>query len=354
MTTWSRKLGSFAQTGLLAFFFVALGGFSGCARDDSSTLVVATTWNSADRASMEEQFRKTSPQIKIRWILLAEGEDASRIAARRLGPDILLGGPMMMFGRLENDGLLDNGADSPPWRFSGHGEVVGGSDPRRDPWSLSRARDLLAEDWESGYAWLVREGAAPSGPTSRRMRRDDDCVGILRRARHLGTARAFLKDFPGTSMPPLQDQTASNVDTLLAILLRAVLVDADEERVAAWSALEKAGHPEKAEHWMTRPPPWPPSSVASLLSRESNAMELVDTLAAQIAPDARIRSWLVRSWLAPERRVDLALMAELSSAADNTLAQEPRFRSWLRSEWGAWARQRYRRVARLAIEGTAP
>ena len=34
--------------------------------------------------------------------------------------------------------------------------------------------------------------------------------------------------------------------------------------------------------------------------------------------------------------------------------REPRFRAWLRGEWTAWARQRYRRVARLAAGGVLP
>jgi hypothetical protein len=42
------------------------------------------------------------------------------------------------------------------------------------------------------------------------------------------------------------------------------------------------------------------------------------------------------------------LMAEMAAAVDGRLAREPRFRAWLRSEWTAWHRQLYRRVARVA------
>jgi hypothetical protein len=101
--------------------------------------------------------------------------------------------------------------------------------------------------------------------------------------------------------------------------------------------------------WMTASPPWPPASVARFLNRESNAMPLIETLAAQLAPDPDVRAWLLRSWLAPARSVDGSLLDELAGAADGRLAREPRFRAWLRSEWTAWARQRYRRVARLTL-----
>jgi hypothetical protein len=78
------------------------------------------------------------------------------------------------------------------------------------------------------------------------------------------------------------------------------------------------------------------------------ALTLVEDLAGQIAPDPAVRLALLQSWLRPRRQIDDALLAELSSAAEGRLAREPRFRSWLRAEWTAWARQRYRRVARLA------
>ena len=98
---------------------------------------------------------------------------------------------------------------------------------------------------------------------------------------------------------------------------------------------------------MTEPPPWPPASVAKLLKRGEEGAALLETLTAEIAPEADVRNWLLRSWLAPPRHVDGRLLAELAGAVDGRLAREPRFRAWLRGEWTAWARQRYRRVARL-------
>ena len=77
-------------------------------------------------------------------------------------------------------------------------------------------------------------------------------------------------------------------------------------------------------------------------------MALTQTLAREIAPEPAVRAWLVRSWLAPSRLTDDTLLIELAGASDGRLCREPRFRDWLRAEWTAWARQRYRRVLRTA------
>ena len=61
-----------------------------------------------------------------------------------------------------------------------------------------------------------------------------------------------------------------------------------------------------------------------------------------------VRSWLLESWEQPSRPIDGALLGELAHAVGGRLAREPRFRAWLQAEWTAWARQRYRRVARVA------
>jgi hypothetical protein len=140
---------------------------------------------------------------------------------------------------------------------------------------------------------------------------------------------------------------------LLAELLGATLVDAQNELVAAWAKLTAAGHPERAERWMSEAPPWPPASVDKLLKKGEEGAVLLETLTAQIAPEADVRNWLLRSWLSPARRVDDRLLRELGAALGGRLVHEPRFRNWLRSEWTAWARQRYRRVARLT-EGAVP
>ena len=137
---------------------------------------------------------------------------------------------------------------------------------------------------------------------------------------------------------------------LLADLLGATLVDAHDELAAACSVLDRGG-PASAQGlvWLSEPPPWPPASVAKLLGRGGDrALAMVQDLAGQIAPDPALRFWLVQSWLRPGRLIDASLLKELAHAVDGRLVAEPRFRAWLRGEWTAWARQRYRRVARLA------
>jgi hypothetical protein len=101
---------------------------------------------------------------------------------------------------------------------------------------------------------------------------------------------------------------------------------------------------------MTEPPAWPPASITKILHREGEqAMSMVETLIGQIATDPEVRAWLLRSWLSPPRPIDAKRLDELALAADGRLMNEPRFRDWLRAEWTASARQRYRRVSR-AVE----
>src|SRR5207253_1764466 len=83
------------------------------------------------------------------------------------------------------------------------------------------------------------------------------------------------------------------------------------------------GHPARAEHWMTEPPPWPPASIAKMLKRGEDGAALLETLTGELAPEADVRAWLLRSWLAPPRLVDGALLAELARAVDGRLGLEP-------------------------------
>jgi hypothetical protein len=102
---------------------------------------------------------------------------------------------------------------------------------------------------------------------------------------------------------------------------------------------------------MTEPPPWPPASIARILSRPGEqAMTMVETLAAQLASDRPARAWLISSWLSPTRPIDRQFLDELTHVADGRLFSESTFREWLRAEWTAWARQRYRRVLRSLDE----
>ncbi len=103
------------------------------------------------------------------------------------------------------------------------------------------------------------------------------------------------------------------IATLVADLLGATLVDAQDELWTAWKALERAGYPDSARKWLCEPPPWPPASIEKYLHREGEgSMALIETLAAELSPTAGVRAWLVRSWLSPPRPVDDSLLTELA------------------------------------------
>jgi hypothetical protein len=181
-------------------------------------------------------------------------------------------------------------------------------------------------------------------------------VALVRGGRNPALAQELVRflanrgeaDSPAPGPDGLEPGDEPEALALLAELLGATLVDAQDELVAAWAKLAARGHPERAQRWMTEAPPWPPASVEKLLKKGEEGAILLETLTTQIAPDAEVRNWLLRSWLAGARRVDGRLLAELANAEGGRLVREPRFRVWLRSEWTAWARQRYRRVAWLA------
>ncbi len=351
--------------------------------------------------------RPAEPRMgRIQWLILEPGADPARLAARRDPPDVLLGGPATSFDRLaETDRLAPLPLDhSPSWvvvrqariRLAGpspspkEGRGATGSDvrnitfddPRDDPISLAWAKGLLDRGrFREGYARLVREAGHPrrigrqAGSAQAAVARGEaelaprfvsespaagaseselwiEGVAILRDAPHPAHAEWFLEFLAATGRagPVRRDLKSSIVaDALLADLLGATLVDAQDELWAAWAVLERTGVPEDALRWMTEPPPWPPASIANMMSGGGErGMSMMETLAGQLAREPSVRGWLVRSWLSPTRLIDEKMLDELAIAADGDLGREPGFRDWLRAEWTVWARQRYRRVARLA------
>jgi hypothetical protein len=339
--------------------------------------------------------------------VLASGDDLGAAARRSGGPDMVLGGPGDRFEALVDANVLSRWevwrrltlsltVKRAARRTSSDSETapeapsrrVTFDDPRRDPVALAWAKSVLASgSWPEGYARLIREAGGPVAPgrqagaalaavergeaeaapgveravSSRVVTRPIpgapewvEGLGVVQNARHAKTALAFLDHLVAIGVVEEQKNRRSKEqkeDALLADLLGATLVEARPELLAAWDALNGAGRPERAEMWMTQPPPWPPASVQEMLERRPSGMELLDTLAAQVAPEADLRAWLVRSWLGGSKQVDGALLDELATAEGGRLARSPRFRSWLRAEWTAWARQRYRRVARLVQHG---
>ena len=335
----------------LALIFLA----TGCDVGGDDSLAVASAWPAAGRARAEALFRETTA-ARVRWVVLAPGDDITRVANRRRPPDLILGGPASAYDALTRRGLLEPSAEGAPAWYVAPGSWAtrpiasfAFNEPRRDPNALRRAKGVLESGpWSVGYARLIgevertpaREGGDLDFPEG---------VAAVRGSRHAAAARSVLDDLArrGRLNEPILE-TNPDTDALLADLLGATLVDARDELVSAWSALDAAGKPARSLGWMSLAPPWPPASVGKILARESNAMPLLETLAAQVAPEPGARAWLLRSWLSPPRLIDGRVIDELAGAAEGRLVREPRFRAWLRAEWTAWARQRYRRVARQA------
>ncbi len=267
-------------------------------------------------------------------------------------------------------------------------------DPRRDSVALAWAGSELARrGWGPGYASIVRaaanarragrggsavaavvRGEATAAPgvgvegaidDRTTMIRVDGApawvegVALVRGAEREPEARQLLRVLAdrgqarpvGPGDPPV-DPVGLAADGLVADLLGATLVDAQDELWAAADALDRAGRPPVFEGYLDSPPPWPPTSVARL-RREEGSAALVDTLAAEISPDREARSWLLDSWDGPARPIDGGWIREAATAAGGRVVREPRFRAWLRGEWTAWARQHYRRIAREAGKGPA-
>jgi hypothetical protein len=300
-------------------------------------------------------------------------------AARHPQSAVEPGIPPPVAGRSAVDGGNSNGAIPVSYESETAPNPVL-KDPRCDPATLDWAMfELDRGRWRQGFAQLVEcaatqgrigrqvatelpiphRGASPRfdrGRTSSGERSSAEAVAIPRGARNQELAQGFIRFLvdtkgasPGESVP--ENPPAANPDlrSLVADLLGATLVDGQDELWSAWRSLSSLDEPRQARDWLTEPPPWPPASVSKFMDRETGeAMSLIETLAAELAPDPAARSWLIRSWLSQRQLVDEKLLSELAEAADGRLCREPRFRAWLSEEWTASARQRYRRVARFA------
>ena len=313
----------------------------GCQPSSEPPLVIATPWPAWPRAALEAGYRAASgDRGPIAWVVLEPGARLATVLDRRGGVDLVLGGFTSEYGRLADSGRVG------PWHLirrpvaTPSGDL---GDPREDPETLARARAIFeSEGWPRGFEFLIRE-AARSRPDSIEVARQGgrpEPAGLVGTGRSPGRAHRFLDRLEDLGPP----RSPSEADGLLADLLGAALVDAREELRAAAAALERYGHPARAEGALGDRPPWPPTSIRLL--KPSPA--LLDTLAEQVAPDPEARAWLRSSWSGPSRPVDGDLLAEIAGAVDGRLAREPRFRAWLRAEWIAWTRQHYRRVARVA------
>jgi hypothetical protein len=348
---------------------LALSTLAGCQSGVDDRPVVATSWAGADCARIEADFDhwlssrdKHSAAARrpgIRWVRLSPGDDLEQFARKRRGVDVLLGGAVESYRLIEAAGLL---APAQPQGESrrltiqspGRGNHFPGVYFKKlTPRFLDFARTELSRNaWASGYERLLRlTEQGERGIRVETERAAKDGAAIVAGARHRDAAidlMAFLIERRAAKPAPPDAPADPAFDGLLADLLRATLFDSRDELETAWIELAHH-HSDQLIHFLIEPPPWPPASVAMIQVRgDGQAMIMIETLAGQIAPDPRSRSWLLRSWLSPPRRVEGDFLEELSRAEEGRLAREPRFRAWLRAEWTAWARQRYRRVARQA------
>lgn len=393
---------------------LAAFGLSGCSRgiEDPRAFVIASPWLGPVREELEREFTDWLGDLReisgspIAWGKIPEGESLDRFLRRstRL-PDVLLGGSVDDYARLAAEGRLEglgNETPRPYWREMSRSTIgltgrpasdprLAMADPRVDPltraWCLGR---LERGDWLDSYAKLIdRYGRATiaAGWRSASARaavdreRADEAVQELDpekqddadaepyvegAAIRAGSPRApmgrklleFLGERRGATVGPATDgRIAARAEArdLAAALLGATLVDAQDELRIASEAVHKAGSPEWAVGLLSQVPPWPPASVQKLLAKDGETgLELLETLARQVAPEAGSRVWLSQSWLISPRTIDGEILEDIARADGGRLAREPRFRSWLGAEWTQWARQRYRWVSRLAASGVPP
>lgn len=258
-------------------------------------------------------------------------------------------------------------------------------DPRRDPTTFALATARLSDGaWADGYEDLVRAAgqAAPMGRTpgsaEALVRRGGASIapvtldpprpefrlrvqevpghltvraGVARDAPGRDAARSFLRfldDRYGLTPEPPRSAARSR---LLARLLGATLVDAQDELAGAVEALGRNPSARLAT-FLVEAPPWPPASVQEL-ARSDPSGALAAALAEQLASGLDAQTWLLQSWSRSPRPIDGRLLDELAEVADGKLAAEPRFVDWLATEWTTWASQRYRRVGRQVLAGPA-
>lgn len=360
-------------------FTAALALLPAACENTAPELVIATDLAPADRPAR--------PGGPVRWIEVAPGVDPARLAGvadlilRALPREATAGidwrlGPVRPLVLRANEKLLQSRAldqprsldelDEPRWA-----DLIALDDPRRDAPMVALATHLLdTQGWSAGYASLVRLAGhsppiGPGGTSAARLARDEAALCLVlgtadRDGASLGGGRAFqvgvvtgsprearARQWSAQLGPASGNEPAASASPLLPDLLGATLVDAQAELRDAIAALDEAKEADarKLAAWLGEPPPWPPASVQSL-RREDPQGFLLDALAEQVAPGLEARYWLLQSWEEPAHPTDGGTLDRLATAAGGRLIREERFRAWLRADWVAWARQRYRRVAR--------
>ncbi len=307
----------------------------GCAPGSSDSLVIATNWTES-RCDELEQRLAAAPRdrpVRLRWIRVGPDEDPTRILDRRAPVDLVVGGPASSYERLSRAGRLD-------------GEIRGDAPAGDSPLSALIAAEARPAEWANLFARLVRGDGSGE---AKALAGEAQACAVVKGTANPEAARALRDLAAGWRLPD-----SSRSVLFLPDLLRAALITADVELRAARASLADAGNPARSLALFTEAPPWPPASIEKMRSR-GDRESLMKLLAEQVAPDPVARQWLLQSWSRASQPIDGVMLDTLARAADGRLAAEPRFRAWLRSEWTAWSRQRYRRVvSRLADSRYAP
>jgi hypothetical protein len=362
---WLRRAAAGLAAGTLA---------SGGCGPGADGLVVACPWPEAEREALAASIRPA----RVRWVVPSASPDPTRLASAGVRLDAVLGGPPGGYVRLAREGRLAGAG--PGWVVARREPAARSilkpgpapsalGDPRDDPALLAWLRAYLeGASWPVRFAGLARLAASrtkgPDGPPSSLFALPADFCYVEGAAALRDTGREALAarliaeaaSRAGEGPRPSPDDFEDAREGLLADLLGACFVDARAELVSASEAIERhESDPrvDRAAFWMVQPPPWPPASVGVLRAAEESA-DLVEVLADQVASAPDSRAWLLRSWSGAERPIDGPLLGEIAEADGGRLAREPRFRAWLRGEWLAWARQRYRRAARIARGEAGP
>ncbi|MDX2038729.1 MAG: hypothetical protein SFX72_18935 [Isosphaeraceae bacterium] len=396
---------SFHRAALAAPLAVA----AGCVPLGRVDLIVLTGWNRAARDAFRRNLVDSPARdLEIRWIETSPVDSPAVFEHLVARADVVVGLPeRIVRGRLPGLDLVSlgtrrvgfaTGSDlpfDPSWaaaamRSSDRRESLGFDDPRVDwPTQLAMSAQLERSDRSRGYAELVLAAAnarpvefgrgvavsgvdrgvvgfAPAlgipGPISdaaRFVAAEDapairEVAAVLPHAERSAAASALFDHLNSVGMlariETPESPRSADVDHLIAELLGAALVEARPELQSATEALSRLElGPRRLDllSFLVEPPSWPPASIRELAERETGS-SLLETLAEQIAPDPRARDWFAAWSREPLAVFDLERLERLAAAAEGRLVRDPRFLAWLRAEWVAWVRQRYRRIARAS------
>lgn len=332
-TTSSPGNGSPSLSRRVILSAFCVGMFVGCGARSNGPLVIATNWSRAECDVIEERLSSQPEAVAVRWIFLPADSDPAQAAARGRGVDLILGGRPESHAFLASHGQSTplEPSDARPWR------VIHRSTANSQGALGTRLAALVdsSEEWAAEYARLVLGAGEPANDSTSLI---EDGISLVAGSPREIKAQRFVASL-GETRP------AGPCASMLPVLLEATLVDCRDDLRAVLSAFRMTEKSSRFQNWMTEAPPWPPASITRLRTQE-NGMALIGTLVDQIAPDAASRAWLLGAFDRVPQPIDGSLLREFDEALNGRLVRDARFRAWLRSEWTAWASQRYRRVAR--------